>query len=110
MYCANERARLARSVPPELTKRVKLLRGTVNLSAGALGGIGGRSGGAGTGVGGRWLGGGTSGGTGRGAAGDGLPPPVSQLGMSGLSPPWPPFAFEVPTNASGLGVAYAEWR
>jgi hypothetical protein len=108
MYCANERPRLPRSAPPELTKREKLLRGVLNLFAAALGGIGGGVGGVGIAAGCRGAGGDGPSGGGVGA-GDGLPPAGSQLGISGVPPPWPPFAFEVPISAFGLAVASAEW-
>jgi hypothetical protein len=57
---------------------------------GAGGGGGGAVGSAGVGTGGVCGGG--------WGAGGGLPSDGSQLGMSGRSPPWPPFALEVPTS------------
>ena len=40
-------------------------------------------------------------------AGGGLPSDGSQLGMSGVSPPWPPFALEVPISVAPLDCACA---
>src|SRR3546814_680330 len=90
-YCETARPRLLRSLPPELTKRVKLFRADVNRSDAPTGAIG-RGAGAG--------------GTAEGdPSGDGdcvplpsppaapappSPSPCNQLGMSGVAPPAPP--------------------
>jgi hypothetical protein len=69
--------------------------------------MGGGGGGAAAGTADAGTGGGFCGGWG---AGGGLPSDGSQLGMSGLSPPWPPFALEVPTSAALLDSVYAAQR
>lgn len=49
-------------------------------------------------------GGGAAGGSGNSGW---LPLDGSQLGMRGVSPPWPPFALEVPINAAPLDYVCA---
>jgi hypothetical protein len=106
-YWERERPRLARSLPPELAKREKLLRAAVYRSSAAGGGIGGRGGGVGRGGGASGDGLAGSGAAGGSGVGGGLPSDDSQLGMSGVPPPWPEFAFEVPINVSFLDFVSA---
>jgi hypothetical protein len=106
MYCESARQRLARSLPPELANREKLVRGAVNLPEGSGGGIGGRLGGVGTDGGGVSPGAVSSAGEVAGA-GAATPSEGSQLGMRGVSPRCPPFAFDVPISAVPPDCAYA---
>ena len=87
-YCETARPRLRRSLPPELAKRVKLFLADVKRSDAPAGAVG-RGAGAG--------------GTAGGDPSDGVdcvpsPSPCNQLGMSGVPPPAPPYAFEVPIS------------
>src|ERR1700733_584983 len=118
IYPDRARPRLARSVPPDLANRVKFVLGIRKRSAVPGAGIGGNAGGTGiagglpgpsgngAGGGGVWSGVG-SGGGGRGA-GAGGPSEGSQLGTSGVSAPWPPFAFEVPISVAPAADAFSE--
>jgi len=101
-YPETARPKLARSLPPECAKRVKLPRALVNRLASAGAGIAGRFGGA-EGTGGGTVGSptgvlsgaaGTAGAAGASAA---LSDP-SQVGTNGVPPPGPPYADDVPIS------------
>lgn len=107
MYPETARPKLARSLPPECAKRVKLLRGAVNRLPSAGAGIAGRAGGAcGSGAG---LAESSAGATAGGAVGEDGPPASpsdpSHEGTSGVPPPGPPYAVEVPT----IGFPFASY-
>lgn len=100
---------LARSLPPERANREKLFRAAVKRSAAAGAGTGGREGAGGTGP-----GDGVPGGP--ALAGDPPPdvldasPPLSQLGTSGVLPPGPRYALDVPISGGFPVSVYAGQR
>jgi len=107
-YLDSDRPRLRLSWPPDVAKRVKLLRAEVNRALSPAAGIGGKTGAAGiegVGIAGTgFVGRGTTGGVGGvgrvGAGGCGVPsPPLgTHEGIRGVLPPDPPNEFEVPIS------------
>ena len=101
-YPESERPRLRLSRPPDVAKRVKLLRAEVNRFLSATAGMGvstGAAGKAGPGNGGVGALGIVEGTVGGVAGGGGLDPTSEiQEGTSGLSPAAPPYEFEVPIS------------
>ena len=96
-YCETARPRLRRSLPPELAKRVKLFLADVKRSDAPAGAVGRGAGAGGT------AGDDSSGGVDcvpspSPAPAPPSPSPCNQLGMSGVPPPAPPYAFEVPIS------------